>query len=152
MMGWPWAVWFRPSDNYCNKSSWWWLCNKGQSWFHSKTSWVFSHCLVFRQQQGNGAAYCCSYSSPHGLSPALCSHIPVTGRCLSVPVPWWHFFGCFQACWKWQDQQREQLAGSTGNAVPAQDPRCSPGKFTVRWHQQFHLNSTGILHWKQPVN
>lgn len=103
----------------------------------------FSHCLVFRQQQGKDATYSCSYPSPQRLSLALCSHIPVTGRCLSVSVLWCHFFGCCQACWKWPDQQGEQLAHSTGNAVPAQDPRCFPGKFTVRWHRQFPSK----LHW-----
>lgn len=57
--------------------------------------------------------------------------------CLSISGRWWHFLGCCQAGWKQQDQQGEQLSRSTGNAVPAQDPPRSPGKLTVRWHQQF---------------
>lgn len=57
--------------------------------------------------------------------------------CLPISVRWWLFFGCCQGCWKLQDQQGEPLARSTGNAVPAQDPTRSPGKFTVRWHRQF---------------
>lgn len=35
-----------------------------------------------------------------------------------------------------QKQWGEQLAHTLGDAVPAQDPRRSPGKPIIRWYQQ----------------
>lgn len=36
-----------------------------------------------------------------------------------------------------------RLLALLGDAVPAQDPRCSPGKPIIRWYQQFPSK----LHW-----
>lgn len=110
-------------------------CNKGRSLFQLKTSWIS---LVapwfFNSSRAKMLPTLTVIPFPKDCHRGCAASSWSCEGCLTISFRWWHFFRCCQACWKQQDQQQEQLACGTGEAVPAQDPLCSPGKFILNIH------------------